>query len=126
VGLAYALLVGECVVILVPSIYGHIAPKLFGIPFFYWFQLMWILAAMVVTGVAYLLLRERGPGQTDAPGIAGADAGAAVPRRSAGVPRATPRAGDAGTGEPTGTDTANPTSTDADTGPGRPDLGGRR
>lgn len=67
--IAYALLLGECVVILIPSIYGSIAPKLFGIPFFYWFQLMWIIVAMVVTGIAYLLLEGRGlirPGQSAA------------------------------------------------------------
>lgn len=75
--IAYALLLGECVVILVPSIYGRIAPKLFGIPFFYWFQLMWILAAMVITGVAYLLVTggahapdPGSPGATSAPAAA--------------------------------------------------------
>ncbi|MBV9194306.1 MAG: DUF3311 domain-containing protein [Solirubrobacterales bacterium] len=57
--LAYALLVLECVVILVPSIYGRLAPKLFGVPFFYWFQLLWILAAMVITGIVYLLTTLR-------------------------------------------------------------------
>jgi hypothetical protein len=58
--LAYVLLLGECLVILVPSIYGRLTPKLFGLPFFYWFQLAWIVAAMVITGVAYLLLAPRG------------------------------------------------------------------
>jgi hypothetical protein len=58
---AYVLLVLECVVILIPSIYGRLTPKLFGIPFFYWFQLLWILVAMVVTGVVYLLTTTRGP-----------------------------------------------------------------
>ena len=57
--LAYALLVAECVVILVPSVYGRLAPKLFGIPFFYWFQLLWILVAMVITGIVYLLTTSR-------------------------------------------------------------------
>jgi hypothetical protein len=52
----YALLLGECVVILIPSVYGRLAPKLFGIPFFYWFQLLWILVAMAVTGLAYLFV----------------------------------------------------------------------
>jgi hypothetical protein len=58
--LAYALLLGECLVILVPSVYGRLTPKLFGLPFFYWFQLAWIIAAMVITGMAYLLLAARG------------------------------------------------------------------
>src|SRR5579863_8291633 len=52
--IAYALLLGECLVILIPSVYGRAAPKLFGIPFFYWFQLLW----MVVTGAAYLLVEH--------------------------------------------------------------------
>lgn len=61
-GLVYALLLGESIVILVPSIYGRAAPKLFGFPFFYWFQLLWIIVGMLVTGIAYLLWEasERG------------------------------------------------------------------
>jgi hypothetical protein len=54
--IAYALLLGECLVILIPSIYGRPTPKLFGIPFFYWFQLAWIIVGMAVTGLAYLLV----------------------------------------------------------------------
>jgi Protein of unknown function (DUF3311) len=57
--LAYCLLLGECLVILIPSIYGRLTPKLFGFPFFYWFQLLWILVAMAVTGVVYLLTTVR-------------------------------------------------------------------
>ena len=57
--LAYALLVLECLVILIPSIYGRMTPRLFGIPFFYWFQLLWILVAMVITGIVYLLTTVR-------------------------------------------------------------------
>jgi hypothetical protein len=53
---AYAFLLGECLVILIPSIYGRATPKLFGIPFFYWFQLLWIVVGMFVTGIAYLLV----------------------------------------------------------------------
>jgi Protein of unknown function (DUF3311) len=56
--IAYALLLGECLVILIPSVYGRAAPKLFGIPFFYWFQLLWIIVGMVVTGAAYLLIER--------------------------------------------------------------------
>jgi Protein of unknown function (DUF3311) len=56
--IAYALLLAECLVILIPSVYGRAAPKLFGIPFFYWFQLLWIIVAMVVTGIAYVLVER--------------------------------------------------------------------
>ena len=55
---AYALLLGECVVILIPTVYGRAAPRLFGIPFFYWFQLLWIIVGMFVTGIAYLLVEH--------------------------------------------------------------------
>jgi len=55
-GIAYALLLGESLVIRVPSVYGRAAPKLFGFPFFYWFPLLWIIGGLVVTGLAYLLL----------------------------------------------------------------------
>ena len=53
--IAFALLLGESVVILIPTIYGSLTPKLAGIPFFYWFQLLWIIVGMVVTGIAWLL-----------------------------------------------------------------------
>jgi hypothetical protein len=59
--LAYALLVFECLVILIPSVYGRLSPKLFGVPFFYWFQLAWILVGMVITGIAYLLSTVSSP-----------------------------------------------------------------
>lgn len=60
--LAYTLLVIESVIILIPSIYGRPTPKLFGFPFFYWFQLLWIIVGMVVTGIAYLLYQASNRG----------------------------------------------------------------
>lgn len=72
---AYGLLLGECLVILIPSVYGRAAPKLFGIPFFYWFQLLWIIVGMVVTGIAYLLIEslERRDGEPVGPADDGGD-----------------------------------------------------
>jgi hypothetical protein len=35
-------------------LYNRVEPTLFGIPFFYWFQFVWIIVAAIVTGVAYL------------------------------------------------------------------------
>ena len=34
--------------------FNRIEPALFGIPFFYWYQLAWILLAAVVVGIVYL------------------------------------------------------------------------
>lgn len=41
------------VVALWVPIYNRIEPTLFGIPFFYWFQTVWILAAASATALAY-------------------------------------------------------------------------
>lgn len=35
-------------------LYNRVEPALFGIPFFYWFQFVWIVVAAIVTGLAYL------------------------------------------------------------------------
>lgn len=35
------------------ALYNHVQPALFGIPFFYWFQFVWIIATAIVTAVAY-------------------------------------------------------------------------
>ena len=39
--------------------YAHDEPRLFGIPCFYWYQLLWIPASAVLTGLAYLILSGR-------------------------------------------------------------------
>ena len=36
-------------------LYNRLDPSLFGIPFFYWFQTAWILAAAGATALAYRL-----------------------------------------------------------------------
>ena len=49
----YWLFVVEFAVALWPPIYNRIEPTLFGIPFFYWFQLFWVLVSAVLTAVVY-------------------------------------------------------------------------
>ena len=34
-------------------LYNRVEPSLYGIPFFYWFQTIWILAAAAATALAY-------------------------------------------------------------------------
>jgi len=34
-------------------LYNRVEPALFGIPFFYWFQFVWIVVAAIVTALAY-------------------------------------------------------------------------
>ncbi|MGH8279141.1 MAG: DUF3311 domain-containing protein [Gammaproteobacteria bacterium] len=35
------------------GLYNHAQPALFGIPFFYWFQFVWIIVTAVVTAATY-------------------------------------------------------------------------
>jgi membrane protein implicated in regulation of membrane protease activity len=35
--------------------YNHTAPALWGFPFFYWYQLMWVPIVAILSAVAYLL-----------------------------------------------------------------------
>ena len=52
------LFVVQFLVILWPPLYNKAEPTLFGIPFFYWFQLLWVLVSAVFTAVVYLMTRE--------------------------------------------------------------------
>jgi membrane protein implicated in regulation of membrane protease activity len=44
--------------------YNHLTPALWGFPFFYWYQLMWVPIVAILAAVAYLLSRraQRGNG----------------------------------------------------------------
>jgi hypothetical protein len=49
----YLLFVVQFIVILWPPFYNRIDPKFVGIPFFYWFQLAWVLVSAVLTAIVY-------------------------------------------------------------------------
>ncbi|MFD0566129.1 DUF3311 domain-containing protein [Kitasatospora saccharophila] len=51
------LLVPVVVMLWVPS-YSKTSPELGGMPFFYWYQLLWVLLSALFTGAAYLLVRR--------------------------------------------------------------------
>jgi hypothetical protein len=55
---AYGLLVIPFVATLWPPLYAHAEPSVAGIPFFYWYQFVWIVLSSVVIGTVYLLTRE--------------------------------------------------------------------
>ncbi len=56
----YLLLIIPVLAPLLVSTYAHRTPALFGFPFFYWYQMMWIPLSAVFTGAVYLLTTERG------------------------------------------------------------------
>jgi hypothetical protein len=49
----YLLFVIQFAVALFPPFYNKIAPTLMGVPFFYWFQLLWVIVSAVFTAVVY-------------------------------------------------------------------------
>jgi Protein of unknown function (DUF3311) len=51
--LVYALLLGLVVVGLWVPLYNRAKPSVLGIPFFYWFQILWIVVGALITGLAY-------------------------------------------------------------------------
>lgn len=55
----YLLLVPPAVAPLLTPLYNRIEPTLFGLPFFYWYQLMCAVFAIVLISVVHLATRER-------------------------------------------------------------------
>jgi uncharacterized protein DUF3311 len=55
----YVLLVLPFAGTLIPPIYNRTAPALFGMPFFYWYQLAWVPITAVLLGIYVALTRSR-------------------------------------------------------------------
>jgi membrane protein implicated in regulation of membrane protease activity len=55
-----ALLAAPLVALLWVGSYNSESPHLWGFPFFYWYQLMWVIVAAVATSAAYLLVTRTG------------------------------------------------------------------
>jgi Protein of unknown function (DUF3311) len=58
---ARVLLIIPFVAVLWVPFYDRIEPRLFSFPFFYWYQLLWVLLSVLVIGIVYLL-EHRQPG----------------------------------------------------------------
>ena len=44
---------------LFPAVYNRIDPQLFGFPFFYWYQLLWVVLTSLSIAIVILLGRNR-------------------------------------------------------------------
>jgi len=55
----YALLILPFVGTLIPAFYNHARPALFGIPFFYWYQLLWVPLTAALLGLVVALTQEK-------------------------------------------------------------------
>ena len=49
----YLLFVVQFAVALWPPLYNRVEPTWLGIPFFFWFQLLWVIVSAVFTAVVY-------------------------------------------------------------------------
>ncbi|HEV3423491.1 MAG TPA: DUF3311 domain-containing protein [Paraburkholderia sp.] len=54
----WLLLLPWIAMIWVPS-YNKVEPQLFDFPFFYWYQLLWVLISAVITALVYFKTRKR-------------------------------------------------------------------
>ena len=62
----YLLFVVQYVFILWPPLFNRVEPSLGGIPFFYWYQMLWVIVSAVLTGIVYFATeaqrQRRSPG----------------------------------------------------------------
>jgi hypothetical protein len=49
----YWLLVLPFLALLYPPLYAHLTPRIFGIPFFYWYQAVWLVITAAITTFVY-------------------------------------------------------------------------
>jgi hypothetical protein len=49
----YWLLLLPFLALLYPPLYAHLDPRLFGIPFFYWYQAVWLAVTAAITTIVY-------------------------------------------------------------------------
>jgi hypothetical protein len=54
----YLLLVLPFFGTLVPPLYNRAAPTFAGLPFFYWYQLVWVVVTAGLLGIVVLMTRE--------------------------------------------------------------------
>jgi hypothetical protein len=66
------LVVAVVVPLLVPT-YAKDAPRLWGFPFFYWYQLLWVFISAGLVSIAYRLVRTEERKRRAAQGLGDAD-----------------------------------------------------
>jgi hypothetical protein len=51
----YLLFLVQFVAVLWPPFYNSTEPTLIGLPFFYWYQLAWVIGAAILTAIVYFV-----------------------------------------------------------------------
>ncbi|PLS15267.1 hypothetical protein CVD28_23350 [Bacillus sp. M6-12] len=57
-GLWYTLLLIPFIALLWPPFYSYAEPSIGGLPFFYWYQFLWVGLTAVLTWIVYVATRE--------------------------------------------------------------------
>jgi hypothetical protein len=55
----YWLLVVPALALMFPGIYARRTPELWGFPFFYWYQMAWIVLTSILSGIVYVATTGR-------------------------------------------------------------------
>ena len=55
----YLLLIIPFIAVLWVPFYASVSPEIAGIPFFYWYQFVWVLISAGITGIVYLATESR-------------------------------------------------------------------
>ena len=56
----YLLFAIQYVFVLWPPLYNRVEPTWIGIPFFYWYQLLWVIIGAILTAIVYFATERRG------------------------------------------------------------------
>jgi len=54
----YLLLLVPFIGVLLPGFYNRMTPAVAGLPYFYWYQLLWVVITAILTAVVYLVTRS--------------------------------------------------------------------
>ncbi len=54
-GLGIILLLIPFVALLIPQFYATVRPEFMGIPFFIWYQFLWVIIGSIITGIVYFI-----------------------------------------------------------------------
>ena len=54
----YLLFVVQFIAVLWPPFYNKVEPYYLGVPYFYWYQMLWVIISAVITAIIYLAVRH--------------------------------------------------------------------
>lgn len=54
----HLLLLVQFVAVLWPPLYNRAEPYLLGMPFFYWYQLLWVIVGAILTAIVYFATED--------------------------------------------------------------------